>query len=127
MTVRDSDSSVVQFLYGEDGMDISKSKFLKPKLFPFLSDNVSNIIPNEEFLDQLKDCENYDTVKKYKKKVQFRLKPSNTTHSNYRAHKLTLDLFCFRCELGRRKILHQAPIARQASSDFREKSKIKSI
>lgn len=71
MTVRDSDNSVVQFLYGEDGMDISKSKFLKTKLFPFLSDNVKNIIPNDEFLEELKDCENYENIAKHKKKVTF--------------------------------------------------------
>ena len=37
--VRDSDGSVVQFLYGEDGVDVCHSKFLRPSLFPFLLDN----------------------------------------------------------------------------------------
>lgn len=70
MTVRDSDSSVVQFMYGEDGMDISKSQFLKTKQFPFLFDNMENIIPNNKFLEQLKDSEHYDDVVKHKKKVR---------------------------------------------------------
>jgi DNA-directed RNA polymerase I subunit RPA1 len=39
LTVRDSDGSVVQFLYGEDGLDVCHSKFLQPSLFPFLLDN----------------------------------------------------------------------------------------
>ncbi|KAJ7313382.1 hypothetical protein JRQ81_004697 [Phrynocephalus forsythii] len=39
MTVRDSDGSVVQFLYGEDGLDIPKTPFLQPKQFPFIADN----------------------------------------------------------------------------------------
>lgn len=39
MTVRDSDGSVVQFLYGEDGLDIPKTQFLQPKQFPFLASN----------------------------------------------------------------------------------------
>lgn len=39
MTVRDSDGSVVQFLYGEDGLDIPKTLFLQPKQFPFIADN----------------------------------------------------------------------------------------
>ncbi|XP_022315529.2 DNA-directed RNA polymerase I subunit RPA1-like [Crassostrea virginica] len=39
MTVRDSDGSVVQFYYGEDGLDVSKTGFLSPKQFPFLTDN----------------------------------------------------------------------------------------
>lgn len=37
--VRDSDGSVIQFLYGEDGLDVCRSKFLQPSLFPFLLEN----------------------------------------------------------------------------------------
>ena len=34
LTVRDSDSSIIQFLYGEDGLDILKSSYLKmPQVF----------------------------------------------------------------------------------------------
>ncbi|XP_071116955.1 DNA-directed RNA polymerase I subunit RPA1-like [Haliotis cracherodii] len=36
MTVRDSDNSVVQFCYGEDGLETTKTPFLSPKQFPFL-------------------------------------------------------------------------------------------
>ncbi|XP_046578101.1 DNA-directed RNA polymerase I subunit RPA1-like [Haliotis rubra] len=36
MTVRDSDNSVVQFCYGEDGLEATKTPFLSPKQFPFL-------------------------------------------------------------------------------------------
>lgn len=39
LTVRDSDGSVVQFLYGEDGLDIPKTQFLQPRQFPFIKDN----------------------------------------------------------------------------------------
>lgn len=39
LTVRDSDGSVVQFLYGEDGLDIPKTQFLQPEQFPFIADN----------------------------------------------------------------------------------------
>ncbi|XP_034857021.1 DNA-directed RNA polymerase I subunit RPA1 isoform X2 [Mirounga leonina] len=39
LTVRDSDGSVVQFLYGEDGLDVPKTQFLQPKQFPFLASN----------------------------------------------------------------------------------------
>ncbi|GLH02960.1 DNA-directed RNA polymerase I subunit RPA1, partial [Gryllus bimaculatus] len=38
-TVRDSDGSLVQFAYGEDGLDILKSQFLTPKQIPVLADN----------------------------------------------------------------------------------------
>jgi len=39
LQVRDSDGSVIQFYYGEDGMDIAKTQFLNEKQFPFLADN----------------------------------------------------------------------------------------
>ncbi|XP_044737511.1 DNA-directed RNA polymerase I subunit RPA1 [Chrysoperla carnea] len=40
LTVRDSDNSIIQFLYGEDGMDICKAQYLKDlKYFQFLDDN----------------------------------------------------------------------------------------
>ena len=42
--IRDSDGSVIQFLYGEDGMDIGKTRFLSEKQFPFLIDNYEVII-----------------------------------------------------------------------------------
>lgn len=29
----------LQFYYGEDGLDVSKTGFLSPKQFPFLTDN----------------------------------------------------------------------------------------
>ena len=29
----------MQFLYGEDGLDIPKTQFLQPKQFPFLASN----------------------------------------------------------------------------------------
>ncbi|KAJ8970269.1 hypothetical protein NQ317_017164 [Molorchus minor] len=38
MTVRNSDKSVIQFLYGEDGMDISKAQFFNEKQLQFLSE-----------------------------------------------------------------------------------------
>lgn len=39
LTVRDSDGSVIQFLYGEDGLDVPKTQFLQPKQFPFIEEN----------------------------------------------------------------------------------------
>ena len=39
LQIRDSDGSVIQFLYGEDGMDIGKTRFLSEKQFPFLINN----------------------------------------------------------------------------------------
>lgn len=39
LTVRDSDSSIVQFYYGEDGLDVMKTSFLSEKQFPFMAGN----------------------------------------------------------------------------------------
>lgn len=41
LSVRDSDGSVVQFLYGDDGIDVLKAQFLEEKQFPFIARNYS--------------------------------------------------------------------------------------
>ncbi|GFN85498.1 DNA-directed RNA polymerase subunit [Plakobranchus ocellatus] len=46
VSVRDSDGSVVQFYYGEDGLDPVQSTFLKPALFPFLTENMEVLEDN---------------------------------------------------------------------------------
>ncbi|KAG7461546.1 hypothetical protein MATL_G00192190 [Megalops atlanticus] len=52
LTVRDSDGSVVQFLYGEDGLDIPKTQFLQPRQFPFIQDNYE-VIRRSQCLDDV--------------------------------------------------------------------------
>ncbi|KAM4555072.1 DNA-directed RNA polymerase I subunit RPA1 [Odontesthes bonariensis] len=52
LTVRDSDGSVVQFLYGEDGLDIPKTPFLQPRQFPFIEDNYE-VIRRSQGLDSV--------------------------------------------------------------------------
>ncbi|XP_028815371.1 DNA-directed RNA polymerase I subunit RPA1 isoform X2 [Denticeps clupeoides] len=52
LTVRDSDGSVVQFLYGEDGLDIPKTQFLQPRQFPFIEDNYE-VIRKSKCLDEV--------------------------------------------------------------------------
>ena len=39
LTVRDSDGSVLQFYYGEDGLDVMKTSFMSEKQFSFMADN----------------------------------------------------------------------------------------
>ncbi|KAL9101677.1 MAG: hypothetical protein Q9163_003098 [Psora crenata] len=55
-TVRDSDGSMIQFLYGEDGLDVTKQKHLTD--FPFLAENYLSLVAQlnirEEF-GKLKD------------------------------------------------------------------------
>lgn len=38
-TVRDSGGSVIQFRYGDDGLDVCQSAFLKPEGFHFFAEN----------------------------------------------------------------------------------------
>lgn len=39
MTVRDGDGSVVQFLYGDDGIDVLKSQYLNKNQFKSIVEN----------------------------------------------------------------------------------------
>ena len=48
MTVRDSDGSVVQFMYGEDGIDILKNQLLTSAGIPSLIRNQEALKPSEE-------------------------------------------------------------------------------
>ncbi|XP_018426964.1 PREDICTED: DNA-directed RNA polymerase I subunit RPA1 [Nanorana parkeri] len=52
LTVRDSDGSVIQFLYGEDGLDVPKTQFLQPKQFPFIAENYE-VIKKSKRLDEV--------------------------------------------------------------------------
>jgi DNA-directed RNA polymerase I subunit RPA1 len=71
-TVRDSDRRIIQFQYGEDGLDIFCSRFLNEKLIPFLVDNKDAIL-DPQLLENLKtDNEGprklIKKIKKWKKK-----------------------------------------------------------
>lgn len=71
-TVRDSDGSMIQFLYGEDGLDVTKQKHLTD--FRFLIENYLSMVANLELaqnLHRLKDsgAEEYNksAIKRYRK------------------------------------------------------------
>lgn len=73
-TVRDSDDSIIQFAYGEDGLDVLKCQFLKQDQFTFLDVNSSAVV-GEAVIDKLKEDKNLKDVtksikslKKWKKK-----------------------------------------------------------
>lgn len=55
-TVRDSCGSVIQFFYGEDGLDIVKCQMLKDKAFPLLVDNYRIVSPSEDELSKLEQA-----------------------------------------------------------------------
>ncbi|XP_026761681.2 DNA-directed RNA polymerase I subunit RPA1 [Galleria mellonella] len=73
-TVRDSDGSVVQFAYGEDGLDVLKCQYLKESQLEFLDIN-SNAVVGKSTIKKLKEdtdlktiTKSYKALKKWKKK-----------------------------------------------------------
>nr|XP_039269358.1 DNA-directed RNA polymerase I subunit RPA1-like [Styela clava] len=75
LTVRDSDGSVMQFFYGEDGLDIGKQSYLNTKQHQFLIENFkaeSKLLPSYETIEST--C--IDTTKaekmwrKYNRKIK---------------------------------------------------------
>ncbi|XP_062934163.1 DNA-directed RNA polymerase I subunit RPA1 [Cynocephalus volans] len=74
LTVRDSDGIVVQFLYGEDGLDIPKTQFLQPKQFPFLASNYEVIRKSKHLHEVLSRAEpqkalrHFRAIKKWQSK-----------------------------------------------------------
>lgn len=71
MTVRDSDRSVVQFNYGDDGMDVTKAQFLKKKQMDFLADNCKAIV-DKKAIRELKKVEDYEKLEEHLRKVNGR-------------------------------------------------------
>ncbi|CAG5085409.1 Similar to Polr1a: DNA-directed RNA polymerase I subunit RPA1 (Mus musculus) [Cotesia congregata] len=68
-TIRDSDGSLIQFLYGEDGEDILKCQFLNSSQMDFLVDN-KNAILDKKLVVQLKDDNEYSHIMKRVKKIR---------------------------------------------------------
>lgn len=60
MTVRDSNGSIVQYLYGEDGLEVTKSSFFNEKQFGFLVDNVDSF----KALKKIRNDECYKEIDK---------------------------------------------------------------
>lgn len=87
-TVRDSDDTVVQFLYGEDGMDILKSQFLKLKQMSFLNENRDAIVV-DELLESLRNSPEVDeSIKKILKRIKtYKKKHGSTIQTAMRCEK----------------------------------------
>lgn len=56
LTVRDSDGSVIQFQYGEDGLAVEKCTYLKEAYYPFLIANQSSILRENEYSRIVEMC-----------------------------------------------------------------------
>ncbi|KAM8808325.1 DNA-directed RNA polymerase I subunit RPA1 [Eudromia elegans] len=74
LTVRDSDGSVVQFLYGEDGLDIPKTQFLQPEQFPFIAENYEVIQKTNRLDEALAKMESHQANRQFKAIKKWRAK-----------------------------------------------------
>ncbi|XP_015588786.1 DNA-directed RNA polymerase I subunit RPA1 [Cephus cinctus] len=75
-TVRDSDGSLIQLSYGEDGLDIPKSRFLRKEQLGFLVDNKDAII-DRDLLQHLKETSDVHKILKLVKKIRKFTKTNN--------------------------------------------------
>ncbi|KHJ88861.1 RNA polymerase Rpb1, domain 2 [Oesophagostomum dentatum] len=79
-TVRDHDGSVVQFRYGEDGLDVVKASYINPKTFPFLKDNLDAVIHCSK-PDEVRDSEfNVEAAEKRYRKIRKWRKKTGADH-----------------------------------------------
>ena len=89
MTVRDNDGSVVQFMYGEDGIDVINTKYLDK--FEFLEQNFNSLIGSGvdimRRVDQLSVAEH----KKASRRTAKRIKKENPELSNREALEQSSD------------------------------------
>lgn len=86
LTVRDSDNTVVQYLYGEDGLDILKSKFFNNKFgTEFLTQNASVILRPEE-LANIKNEEELNKINRHNKKLRSWLKKRRSAAKAHTKH-----------------------------------------
>ncbi|NXI55259.1 RPA1 polymerase, partial [Chloroceryle aenea] len=78
LTVRDSDGSVVQFLYGEDGLDIPKTQFLQPEQFPFIAENYEVIQKSNHLDEALARMESHQATQQFKAIKKWRARHQNS-------------------------------------------------
>ncbi|NXC74322.1 RPA1 polymerase, partial [Anhinga anhinga] len=78
LTVRDSDGSVVQFLYGEDGLDIPKTQFLQPEQFPFIAENYEVIQKTNHMDEALARMECHQANQQFKAIKKWRARHQNS-------------------------------------------------
>ncbi|XP_015122909.1 DNA-directed RNA polymerase I subunit RPA1 [Diachasma alloeum] len=68
-TVRDSDGSLVQMYYGEDGLDIPNSRFLRKEQMEFLVENRGAIV-DERLVESLKETSDTKNIQKMGKRLR---------------------------------------------------------
>ncbi|KRX88044.1 DNA-directed RNA polymerase I subunit RPA1 [Trichinella pseudospiralis] len=88
LTVRDADGSIIQFYYGEDGFDVTKSQFYDRTHLPFLHANIdvleqtSRDLPNFENEDNLIAEKRFAKIKRWKEKYEKCQEVESTVHKS---------------------------------------------
>lgn len=85
MTVRDNDGSIIQFLYGEDAIDVMNTKFLEK--FNFLEQNFTSLITNYNG-GEIMQRVNSVAIDEYKTKCKKKLKAIKREQPNISNHEL---------------------------------------
>lgn len=83
MTVRENDGSIVQFMYGEDGVDVLNNKYLDK--FEFLEQNFNSLISQGNDIISRVDSSTIPEHKKKTRRVAKMLKKENPEVSNREA------------------------------------------
>ena len=86
MTVRDNDGSVVQFMYGEDGIDVLNTKYIDK--FDFLESNFNSLISSGQDIMERVDSE---AVPAYQKKVAKKIRNITKHRSDISEEQARLD------------------------------------
>lgn len=68
-TVRDTDGSVIQFAYGEDGLDVLKCQFLNSQQLPFLDTNAEAVM-SKDIIKKLQEGTDTKAIAKYQKSLR---------------------------------------------------------
>ena len=86
LTVRDSDGSVIQFLFGEDGINPEFTAYLNPGQFRFITDNITAMnrrLLRESAVSRLHPGVATDYIEKNRNKVTKRARKLNCTNPEY--------------------------------------------
>lgn len=92
LTVRDSDNSVIQFQYGEDGLDISKSQLLNANQLPFITNNLGAFYDKGR-IKQIKEGLKTKSIKRRKNAIN-EWKSSNEVNESKRVRDGAFLRFC---------------------------------
>lgn len=91
-SVRDADGTIIQFLYGEDGLDVTKAKYLAD--LKFSAENHLSLYQNLGALDNWKEVSS-EAAKEYNKKAekQYRRTVGSADHGNLGASDPALSVY----------------------------------